>query len=329
MSSTVFLLGAGFSVDAAEEAGNPLGVNQQARYPLVPELANLCFGPDALSSGGSIEALFDDAIKARNPDPIKKLCECVMEADYYITEQLVYNRRHETNVYSRFLEDFPTSPLLTFNYDSLPELLLLVKGLWRPDDGYGVPVKTELAFSAEPPDLPETSTRPVLHLHGSLCVYPVDVAIRRRPGDASANLYIKDVPDFIFSPGRIGRCFCAFEGVPAGLGFRYEWERVIAPIPDKAEGLKGKFVRAVYEKARALMARASRIAVIGYSFSPHDRASYHPLLEAASGHRVLVVAPDAESSIGRLRGEYPEIRWVGESLKFKTWVSRRYPGLKC
>jgi hypothetical protein len=106
-------------------------------------------------------------------------------------------------------------------------------------------------------------------------------------------------------------------------------ERIIAPVPDKAEGLKDEFVKAVYETAETLIAQADRIAVIGYSFNPHDHASYNRLVRVAKGRSVLVVAPDADDSIDRLRSKYPEIRWVGQSLTFKNWVGRGYPGLEC
>jgi hypothetical protein len=46
-SSLAFLLGAGFSVDASSEVGSFATVH----YPLVSDLANACFGLDALQPG--------------------------------------------------------------------------------------------------------------------------------------------------------------------------------------------------------------------------------------------------------------------------------------
>ena len=45
------------------------------------------------------------------------------------------------NPYTLFLEKFPDSDFLTFNYDGLIEILLLHRQRWTPADGFGVPVQ--------------------------------------------------------------------------------------------------------------------------------------------------------------------------------------------
>jgi len=53
-------------------------------------------------------------------------------------------------------------------------------------------------------------------------------------------------PDFIFDPDKLGHCFFPFERVPPSLGFKYVEERVIAPVPNKAKGLKGEFIAVAF-----------------------------------------------------------------------------------
>ena len=115
----VFLLGAGFNVDAANEAGNPKAVQYPAKYPVVSDLLKLCFNLNSLPPNKSIEDLFQECIKGRKEEPITKFYDILMEADYFITPWLFMDERYRDNVYMRFLNDFPMSPLITFNYDSL------------------------------------------------------------------------------------------------------------------------------------------------------------------------------------------------------------------
>jgi len=325
MTSIVFLLGAGFGVDAASEAGNPIAASHPARYPLVSDLGKMCFGLDTLPADKSIEELFQESIATGDLDPIETLYDLLMEADYYITPVLRPDSDHSDNTYLRFLRDFPSAPLLTFNYDSLPELLLLSVRSWRPDDGYGVAVQLGGTPIQDTSLVPERSVRPVLHLHGTLCVYPVISYIQPGPRLGPDMLRLKDAPDFVFDPDALA--FVPFEGVPAGHGYKHIPDRVIAPVPDKAEGLKSKFIKAVYSQAKAMVTRATQIVVIGYSFNPHDHTSYAPLLAAATGRRVFLVTPEAHCLLERLAEDYPRIHWEGASLSFRDWVRNGYPGV--
>jgi thiamine pyrophosphate-dependent acetolactate synthase large subunit-like protein len=84
-------------------------------------------------------------------------------------------------------------------------------------------------------------------------------------------------------------------------------DRIIAPVPDKSQGLKEAAF--TYTKADALVRDSDIVVVIGYSFNPHDRASYQPLLQALSaspGRRLLVVSPDAGSIAKRYPSGLPE-----------------------
>jgi hypothetical protein len=115
------LLGAGFNVDANAESGATDGV----AYPLAGDLARLCFDLSFLPNGKSVEDLFNDAEERDNRQPMRRLADCLMRADYDLLERLLAYFGAKRNCYSRFFERFVGSQYLTFNYDSLPELFLL------------------------------------------------------------------------------------------------------------------------------------------------------------------------------------------------------------
>jgi len=329
-SQLVFLLGAGFSIDAASEAGNPLdrATMQPVRYPLVFELLKICFEMNTFPPDKSIEDLFQDSIDTGNRKPIESLLEYIMAADYYITPHLVRGGSHENNAYRKFVRDFPYAPLLTFNYDSLPEILLLNERFWSPKDGYGIDVKAGVRRVRDKTNIVNISLRPVLHLHGTPCVYSATFDIERRSGAKLDMLQLKNDPAFLFDPDSLGDCFSPFTRINPGVTYTHISDRVIAPIPNKAVGLTDDFIKAVYSRAVKSIVAASHIVVIGYSFNQHDRASYAQLLAAAANKSILLVAPDADSYIDRLAREHRNILWKVEKRSFKEWVDKGYPGLK-
>lgn len=133
-------------------------------YPLVCDVARLCFAVDRPPANKSIEVLFSEALERHDYTPVEKLADRLMDADHYVAAQLA-DPQKPTNCYREFFERFTGSHFLTFNYDSLPEMLLFRMGRWFPHDGYGAPVQAEL-----PPGQVEyaarKSTSLVLHLHG-------------------------------------------------------------------------------------------------------------------------------------------------------------------
>jgi hypothetical protein len=150
----IFLLGAGFNADAKGQAGPIYGESMyigrheiQCSYPLVGELASVCFGLSAPPSDRSIEELFQESIDARNLEPVKRLLDTLSKADYHIAEQL--SCPGASNCYSAFFDRFARSHFLTFNYDSLADLFLLRRERWFPHDGYGVPVDVRVMLGHE------------------------------------------------------------------------------------------------------------------------------------------------------------------------------------
>jgi len=316
----IFLLGAGFNVDAASEAGyqKPLPVSEElACYPLVSDLLKICFDIEKLPYNfNSIEELFQDSINRGDLEPRNKLYNYLMELDYYITPHLKCGGNHYNNTYVRFLQGFPKSPLITFNYDSLPEIILFAEGSWFPKDGYGVPVQVQRRPFRKGAEPKEKSLRHVLHLHGSLCVHPKTLW----PETDTES-------EFQFDAEKLANCFYPFLLGNDGSFIPIE-DRVIAPIPNKAEGLKGAFIKKMYDRSVEYLINSIQIVVIGYSFNPYDCDSYTRLLDAMADKPVLLVAPDADTIKERLAKKYSDIQWEAKSIDFKDWANNGYPGLR-
>jgi hypothetical protein len=107
--------------------------------------------------------------------------------------------------------------------------------------------------------------------------------------------------------------------------------RVVAPIPNKATGLKAEFIRSSTHRAKEIISKVGLVVAIGYAFSPHDEASHAELLETldrTSGARVVVVSPDAEQVVKRLSRTHANIEWAAASFGFAAWVASGYPHLR-
>jgi hypothetical protein len=326
----VFLLGAGFNLDAKDERGaisvdTLYGPRQiDVGYPLVADTARLCFDLTAFPPGKSIEDLFSDAAEQNDYSPLSKLAHCLRQADYYIALPLA--SREKSNCYREFFDRFAASSFLTFNYDSFPETFLFRLRLWYPHDGYGVRVAVDL-----PPGRDEfagkKSSSLVLHLHGTLCVRTSEHEIHREPGRALAMLVERERPVYAFDPNSISSNFAPFHRV---VGDDDVSERIIAPVPDKADGLKRVFVREIRDMALPLLRASGNAVAVGYSFNDHDRRSYEPLLRAlgeSHNRRLLIVSPDALPVAGRLRLRFPELCIEAIKATFKHWVAASFPGV--
>lgn len=316
-----FILGAGFNADAAREAGRQ---QTDSGYPLVADTLRLCFDLPGIPEGKSIEDLFSDALQRRDYAPIARLADRLRYADYYVARELATAQR--VNCYQRFFRAFPDSSFLTFNYDSLPETFLFRLGHWYPRDGYGVRVTAHLPPGSEE-FADKTSSVLVLHLHGSLCIRTSEYEARRKPGETIAWLTERDEPRYDFDPSSISANFTPFD---RDVGADDVEDRIIAPIPDKSHGLKEAFIRDTYIKAEAVVRDSDTLISIGYSFNPHDRASYQRLLHAlgdSRGRKLLVVSPDAGTIANAIRPGFPNLSIEPLDATFKQWVSASFPGL--
>jgi hypothetical protein len=316
-----FIIGAGFNANAAEEAGRQ---QLESGYPLVGDTLRLCFDLPEIPEGKSIEDLFSDALERRDFGPITKLADRLRYADYYIARDLASGQR--PNCYQRFFQRFAGSHILTFNYDAFPETFLFRLGCWYPHDGYGVRVIAHLPPGNEHFAERKSSTL-VLHLHGSLCIRTSEYEARRKPGEAIAWLTERDEPRYAFDPSSISANFTPFD---RDVGADDVEDRIIAPVPDKSRGLREAFIKDTYTKAESLVRDSDILVSIGYSFNPHDRASYQRVLHAlgeSRGRRLLVVSPDAGTIARAIRPGFPNLSIEPLDATFKQWVAASFPGL--
>ena len=290
-------------------------------YPLIADVLKLCFGLDALPTGKSVEDLFADAEEAGDYKPMEVLVDRLMEADYRIAQKLATSA--SSNSYREFFNKFTDAQFLTFNYDSLPEIFLCQDGRWRPEDGYGVPVSTELAVGVRPaPDVRSSSC--VIHLHGSACVFTIESEILGDPAARVAELVRRSEPLYAFDPDSISHCFPHYRRVMSRTGRVSIEERVIAPVPDKSEGLKEPFIGQSYASAVQLIRQVGTLTVIGYSFNPCDRASFARLLDAlkqTAERKLVIVSPQSREVGKRLSMEYPELRVQPVEKTFGQWAA--------
>jgi hypothetical protein len=300
----------------------------QCQYPLVTDLSRLCFGRD-LTASETIEELFAATSKERNYKPLEVLSKELMYADYYIAWQLSSDDACPNNCYTRFFERFRGCNFLTFNYDSLPEIILFRRDAWYPHDGYGVDVEVDIPSRIGNDHRSRKSTSLVLHLHGSLCIYACSFEMVTRPGDTTQWLVKKEKPSYIFDPDSITHRFAPYQRMlPQLTDYESIEHRVIAPVPDKAEGLQQLFIQAIHTQAQEILRSTTEVVAIGYKFNPLDHASYDHLLSALSQSkqgRVVLVCPDAESVRDQLSVIYPLIEWVAMSTTFKGWVDAGFP----
>jgi len=216
-----------------------------------------------------------------------------------------------------------------FNYDSLVEAFLLRLGCWYPHDGYGVPVEVGL-FPTAAGLAHGNSTSLVLHLHGTLYLYTSEFETQRKPDDHIALLVERDRPRYIFDPDSAASIFTPYEQAAFHLGHVPPEHRIVAPVRDKAHGLKEAFVRETYAKALGLVRACETLVAIGYSFDSHDRSSYDPLLQALGESRdraLFVVSPDASKLVKRLRGEYCYLTVEPLEETLRSWAAASFGGI--
>lgn len=331
----VFLLGAGFNADAKSEVGPVYGESIyigkheiHCAYPLLGDLAQVCFDLSSPPVDKSIEGLFQESLAKREFEPLRRLTHSVMKSDYYLVPRLLPSPGAAPNSYSKFFTRFRGSQFLTFNYESLPELFLLRQGDWYPHDGYGMPVIAEVAAGHDHL-FGRSSISLVLHLHGSLCLYTSSFTFETTPGESVAWYKTLPTPKFLFDPDSISPLFTPLQRLPPVLGYEPIERRVVAPVPDKTEGLRKEFSDSVYGRAAEVLATSTMpLVTIGYSFNPHDRASYQPILSTlrSRNSKLVLVCPDAAAIHTRLSSEYPDLQVEAIPNTLKSWADADFPG---
>jgi hypothetical protein len=323
MKNPLFLLGAGFNKDAKQVAGE---YKIEYKYPLLDDLVKICFKKESLDNGKSIEECFATALQEKNYEPVRLLCDYIMRADDYLLPKLLPYGDNPENCYTRFFKRYKESSFLTFNYDSLSELFLLHMGHWYPHDGYGVPVEVDISPGVNVNLHDCRSKCLVLHLHGSLYIYINELYLTTMINTNTKRikeLSFRDKPEYIFNPEDIVRLFHPYITSFRITGPEPIESRVIAPVPNKAEGLRGKFISDVYSRAYQLISDTDTLFIIGYDFNPNDKISYHRLLEkhaTSEKAQAILIKPEAGNIEKRLKTDYPQINWQSIPRTFKSWV---------
>lgn len=333
MGNPLFILGAGFNKDAKGDVGPVMARNMysieyeiQVDYPLVSDLYKICFGLEGSEQDISIEEKFSNAISENNYQPLKKFYDKISNADYYLAYKLANFEDKSSNCYLKFLREFKNSSFLTFNYDSLVETILFKLKRWYPHDGYGVPVVVEC--NKIDTGLKASSSK-VLHLHGSFCINTIEIDLNRKPGDYISFIQEKKRPDYLFDPDRIANLFSPYNRAIPGPGNLERIEsRVIAPVRDKAEGLKKNFIQETYKKAKSLLMNSETLISIGYSFNPLDKNSYDSLIRSFNG-RHIIIDPNAEGIARLLKKSDYSAQFVPITSTLKEWVDDGFCRLDC
>lgn len=330
-----FVLGAGFGADAGAMVG-PIDAESvyigkyqiHCAYPLVGDLSRICF-PDAAPpiQPEDVERRLGEALDDGNHRPVTLLCEQLAKADYYLAPPLVgWPRR--ANAYMKFFADFPDSSFATFNYDAFVELALFRLGRWSPHDGFGVEVAVGVGHTATPYSLTPSHCL-VLHLHGSYLIYTYEHQFGVPDGSGVRWMETFEHPKFAFDPQ--SSLFYPCERVMAGLAYNpMLHNRIVAPVPNKATGLKEQFLQSVRTLALQYVAATGTVVAIGYSFAASDAVSYSRILSTLNdlAARLVLVAPDASTIVERLKHTYPSIAWIPQDLSFASWVESGYGGLQ-
>jgi hypothetical protein len=324
----VFLLGAGFNAEASAEAGPIFGDSMytgrhqiDCAYPLGSDALRECFNLRDTPAGESLEALFSQAIERGDYAPLDILAQRLIKADHYLGFNLARSR---PNCYRHFFESFPNGQFLTFNYDCLVEALLSQMGRWCPQHGFGVAVEVVVSTPKRQNRLDQESTALVLHLHGSLYIRTSEYHFVREHDAELSWLQERKRPLFSFDPYSNGFLFGPFGRNPGDFDVR---DRIIAPVLNKSDALQRKFVSAMYKRARDLIRNCQKVVAIGYSFRDHDRQSYCPILDALdeSGNgKLIVIAPDAERLVSKIRPGFPRLRITPIVATLKEWSGRGF-----
>jgi len=347
MVKEIFLIGAGFNIEANAYVfgqGRTTGLSAQcmhanapswerllvpSRYPLVGDLRRTCFGPDA-PTDVSVEGLFQAAYSLHDWVPLHRLAEIISAGDHYIGAPLA---KRGNTAYAAFLESFPEADYLSFNYDSLIEFHLRVRNRWNPCEGFGLHAETKKTrVSSHYSETELASSQIVLHLHGSLCLSPIESDIHSAPPGGLPMLTLREHPRLIFDPESLAGDFAPYQVPDLEPGYIQPVSRFVPPIPGKEEGLEQDYYRILLARAHDLVGVAQRLTAIGYSFAPSDSGSYHDILLKLfkAKKELVIVGPEAEECSVRLSREFetfrPRIRPI--SVTFGSWVRAGFPGVK-
>jgi len=238
---------------------------------------------------------------------------------------------------SRFAELLqPDDVVITFNYDSTVERVLLRQRKWSPVDGYGTS-GSGLVFQRSRQDqtpVPFTSSPiKVLHLHGAVGWYPKPIFsstfdLRRDGAEAIPRAALSPAPleaEIALDPILLRGL--GIDAVDASMPERpsAEYPKLLHPSFLKAYGEEeepsGIFPR-VWALASEALRRADEVTVIGYSLPAADSAAWTLLHTSCERGRTTVVNPSKSVIMSRY-AHLVTVATFAKAIDFGTWLDSR------
>jgi hypothetical protein len=178
----------------------------------------------------------------------------------------------------------PGDVVITFNYDSALERVLLQQGQWSPRDGYGFEVTFQRSAMDTTPVEFENSPVITLHLHGACGWYRSDTRISLDPAFLEG-LGITAVDD------------CLRASPPDG--------RQVFLHPSFLKDFEPQYGNTLlvdlWQRAAVFLREADEIFVIGYSLPKADNAALTLLLTSCDRNKLRIVNTDPQAHL-RLTG---------------------------
>jgi len=190
----------------------------------------------------------------------------------------------------------PGDVVVTFNYDSTVERVLLDSGKWSPADGYGAKIVFQKAIT-----FPASPVK-VLHLHGAVGWYRKPAVRADYPlGEGGA------IPREALTPAPLGTKISldpivlhdfGIYAVDASLPDRPPDEAQILLHPSFLKDYGGEdtgnpvFIE-LWKTASEALRSADKIVIVGYSLPPADSAAWTLLLTTCDRTRTSVVDPSS------------------------------------
>jgi hypothetical protein len=197
--------------------------------------------------------------------------------------------------------------VITFNYDSTLERILLQQGRWSPRDGYGFEVVFQRSDSKEAVVEQRKSQITILHLHGAVGWYRRQAVKPGYPLPSGGGW----LPEEAHTPAPLDTAVSLDPEFLRDLGIDAVDACLPAPPPDERQilvhpsffkdfeleehGRTTPFIK-LWKKAAELLRKAEQIFVVGYSLPAADSAALTLLLTNCARKKVTIVNPDGYAS---------------------------------
>jgi len=178
----------------------------------------------------------------------------------------------------------PGDAVITFNYDSTLERVLLDEKKWSPCDGYGFAVALQKMFLGPPVPEFDLSSMKVLHLHGAVGWY--------RNSSASQEPCLSLGPIFLRDLG--------INAVDASMPTNPPTEHTRLLQPSFLKTYDDPIFVWLWKAAAEALRKADEIVVIGYSLPKADSAALTLFLTNSDRAKVRIVNSDPDDNY-RLR----------------------------